>query len=259
MGICRGRAGKGALPLHNVLMAITSSPERKRRNNSRLRMESLEDRSLLASATFQQGIAGYAGTEDTFLKQGDPDANNAAEIELSIDGLSGGGEVHGLLRFDSIVGGGFGQVPAGVPIISATLELEVTNRGHSMQLHRMLRSWNDTDTWNTLTAGIQADDVEAVSIADVATGTGSVGLLTIDVTTSLEAWVGGAGSNQGWAFLPTGNNGVEFYSAEGLTPPRLIVEFGDGVPNNAPVADDDTYSVDEDTVLNVPPNGVLGN
>ena len=154
--------------------------------------------------------------------------------------------MQGLLRFDDIFGGNVGQVPVNAQIFSATLELSVTNRGGPLELHRMLGGWSDSDTWNTLVAGIQANDVEAASFADAITGIAIVGVLSIDVTASVQEWASDPTSNHGWAILPTGTNGVDFDSAEGFAPPRLIVQTNAGTvilpdehePNDDGPADD---------------------
>jgi hypothetical protein len=39
------------------------------------------------------------------------------------------------------------------------------------------------------------------------------------------AWLATPSSNLGWAILPTGSNGVDFESSEGINPPRLTVSF----------------------------------
>ncbi len=181
--------------------------------------------------TFEQNVNGYTGTVDTYLQEGSPNVNNSTATEINVDLSSGGGQVHGLLRFDDIFGSAVGQVPLGATIASATLELEVTDSGDSIQLHRMLQGWNDTDSWNSLASGIQADDVQATTAADATTGSVGGGLLTLDVTTSLTAWIADPAANLGWAVLPTGSNGVDYFAAEGATPPRLIVEFAEITPD----------------------------
>ena len=108
---------------------------------------------------------------------------------------------------------------------SATLQLDVTNKGDSLKFHRMLQDWSDTATWNSLGDGIQTNDIEAASTADVVTGPESLGLHTFDVTASLQAWQANPGGNYGWAIVSTGPDGVYFSSSEGGTAPRLAVEF----------------------------------
>lgn len=177
--------------------------------------------------TFQSGRNGYSGTVDTHLQEASPSADNGAASTVNVDTNDphGTGQaVHALLRFDDIVGDGSGQVPVGATVQSATLTLQTVDRGSGATLHRMLRNWSERDSWNSLGGGVQADGDEAVSSSDVNTGRVSTGTTTLNVTTSVRAWVGGS-ANYGWAFLPLGGNGWDFSSAEGSTPPRLTVSF----------------------------------
>lgn len=173
---------------------------------------------------FQEGLGGYANTVDTFLEQAAPTIDNSAAASLTVD-LSPLRQI--LLRFDGVFGNGVNQIPIGSTIQSATLTINVTNESVSAGalLHRMLQSWNETDNWNTFGGnGIQANDVEAVSTADVSSASG-VTLHSIDVTPSLVAWSAGA-ANFGWALLPPAiDNSWVFDSSEGATPPKLSVTF----------------------------------
>jgi VCBS repeat-containing protein len=70
----------------------------------------------------------------------------------------------------------------------------------------------------------------------------AIGTRTFDVTASVQAWAGGA-TNYGWAFLPSGTNGWDFYSAEGTTTPKLTIDYttGSTTPSNtAPVVTADS-------------------
>jgi molybdopterin-binding protein len=176
---------------------------------------------LPETVTFQQGVAGYNATVDTYLAGKSPTTNRSSATVLNVDGSSGGHPVHSLLRFADLFGSGQNQIPLNAEIQSAELTLQLVDNGNTMQLHRMLQSWNDTDTWNSFAAGgggIQAG-VEASASIDAS------GLGQIDVLASLQYWQNNPTSNFGWALLPTGTNGVDFYSAEGLTPPKLVVKF----------------------------------
>ena len=182
---------------------------------------------LIQVVSFQQGVGGYTSTVDTMLQEASPSVNNSAAVSLNVDSddpNSSGQAVQALLRFDSIFGGG-GQIPTTATIQSATLELDVSNEGSAIDLHRMLSGWIDTDTWNSLTAGVSADGIEATTVADSATSAVSTGTLAIDVLSSLQAWQSNPSQNLGWAILPMGTNGVDFDSAEGTTSPRLEVQY----------------------------------
>jgi hypothetical protein len=183
-----------------------------------------------ALVVFQEGFLGYAGTLDTDLRSAAPDTERGDDVIVLVDGSDGtpAGPVHGLLWFQEIFGSAPGQIPLGANILNATLHLYTENESvNSMHLHRMLMPWTEAATWNSLVAGVSADDVEAVSNADAAfvPNVANVGL-EVDVTASLQAWASGV-DNFGWAMLPTGTDGFRFTSSEG-TPenrPMLMVEF----------------------------------
>ncbi|NQU26598.1 MAG: DNRLRE domain-containing protein [Candidatus Nealsonbacteria bacterium] len=186
-----------------------------------------------SSVTFQQGVAGYSGTVDTFLQENLPSVDNSLAAELGVDSDDPAGsdlDSQVLLRFDDVFGDGPGQIPTGpgVTITSAELQLTATNAGDGGALHRMLRPFSDSDTWALLGNGVQADGIEALSAADHIAGENDGvpgGLSSFNVTASLRAWHAVAESNHGWAFLPVGDDGWDFYSAEGATPPRLVVNY----------------------------------
>jgi hypothetical protein len=187
--------------------------------------------------SFQQGVGGFSGTVDTMLAEGDPDGDHGSDSTIGADltdGSYGNKETQVVLRFDGIFGDGPGQVPLHMDIVKGTLLITVTNGGDRLELHRMLVDWTDADTWNSLVDGVQPDDSDAMAVADAITGSSvGQGTLSLDVTDSLIAWQADPDSNYGWALLPTDTDGVDFYSAEGATPPMLIVTY---IPEPATLA-----------------------
>lgn len=194
--------------------------------------------------SFRQGVNGYTGTVDTRLRGAAPDDTSfATNAELSIDGEDSGQPTQGLLRFGRIFNDEGGIVPRGATIVSAWMEIESTDQGHGADVHRMLTPWQDTDTWNTLGAGVQADGIEAVATRELridgtfynASGHADSltnGKVVIDVTASVAAWSGGA-DNNGWALLPFNTDGWRFSSSEGTAPPTLHIRY---VPEPADAA-----------------------
>ena len=179
--------------------------------------------------TFQQRVNGYGGTADTQIQQANPSIAYGSGTFMKVDGDEPAGTANhsqGLLRFDEIFGNGPGQVPAGSEIAGARLELTISNAGNAVNLHRMLRPWSPSDTWNSLGAGVQANDGEAVGGRDATFTSGTVtGAHLIDVTASLRAWAADPVSNFGWALLPSGTDGVEMYTSEGAAAPKLLVDY----------------------------------
>ncbi len=183
---------------------------------------------LPQTVTFQEGVSGYTGTLDTNVRGNNPDTQYSTATSVLVDGADTTHlPIEALLRFGNIFGSGPGQIPAGSQIASARLELNITDAGSALSFYRMLRNWVETDTWNTLGAGIQTDDMEAVDTPDATTDfVAAPGVLSIDVTASLRAWASNPATNFGWAILQSGgSNMVQFSSSEGTTPPKLIITF----------------------------------
>lgn len=176
---------------------------------------------LLHTASFQQGLAGYIGTVDTYVSAAASSTSYGAAGGLWVDRDA---DVPGLvqprqalLRFDDLFGES--AIPSSAVIESATLTLRTstTPNSHSADsvgLHRLLVPWSDSSTWNSLGSGLAADGAEAILApnAEFIPSTNG-GLLTFDVTESLFAWKSGA-ANHGWVFLPDDTDGWRFDSAE---------------------------------------------
>lgn len=181
-----------------------------------------------AQASFQQGSDGYQGTVDTYIHEGSADEEYGSSPSLRIDSdtpSGSGNAAQVLLRFESIFGSGPGQLPAGIEIERAWLELNTTNSGDGAAVHRMLIPWTDRDTWNSF--GLEGIEVAEEAAADpeaVVTGFGRPA--EVDVSESIRLWAEDPGSNQGWVFLPSGSDGWRFDSAESDGGrPRLLVEY----------------------------------
>ena len=171
-------------------------------------------------ASFQEGSNSYASTLDTRLKEGVPSTPAPDDNVIVVDADAGVVE-QGLIRFDSIFGGGATQIPLGSTITSAALTVYVGDSasvGDQITLHRMLVDWNGAATWDSLTGGIQADDIEAASAADATLPspetTGSKTFSGLEAT--LQAWSNGA-ANYGWGILSNSGNGWVISSSENAT------------------------------------------
>ena len=182
---------------------------------------------------FQNGTAGYFGTEDTEVRFSAPESTAPGEAPILItDGQDGtpAGAVHGLLRFDYFVGLGPGQVPLGATISKATVRFytdDPSDPGTPVRMLRMLAPWDENSTWNSLgngidqTNGVEAGATDALIVADM-----DERFIEIDVTAPVQAWVNGQ-PNYGWAFLPTGPNGWRWASSENAIVerrPALLIE-----------------------------------
>jgi len=192
------------------------------------------------------GGAVYTGTVDTQLRQATPTTGNGtAATTLLVDAASplatDASQV--LLRFEAFVGSGAGQVPPGATVLAARLVVDTTNAGAGGALHRMLQTWPESATWNSLSRGIQSDGREAALTGTAQAGfvhrtpVVPLGTTEIDVTADVRHWVAG-GVNHGWAILPWGGgtDGWAFSPSEAAAVdlrPKLVVEW---VPSGTTVA-----------------------
>ena len=167
--------------------------------------------------TFRQDLDGYTGAKDTQLWQAAPTTNNAATADLTADydtdSVTSGNQVgQVLVRFDNLFGAATTQVPADAVIHSAKLILNTPvnttgtayDSNDTFRAHRMILDWTDTATWNSLTAGVSADNIEAASnasfsiVPDV-----DGGPAIIDVTSDVVLFKAGAATNRGWVVRPS--------------------------------------------------------
>jgi len=181
--------------------------------------------------SFQQGANGYTGTVDTQVRLGMPDTSYATNATLSPDPLVYATPIPNpndvLIRFDNIIGPGVGQVPPGATIHAAILELTSINadaQGAGGQFHRLLKTWNDTDTWNIWVNGVSPDGIEAAVLPTVTLPVAGFGVTVqptkynIELTADVQAWANGTAANYGWAIFPwdEGSNGWAFNSADNV-------------------------------------------
>ena len=187
--------------------------------------------------SFQQGVDGYAGTEDLHLAipenftgnghikaefSTDPEgptwewdthqtSGEASMVFYSESPRRGLGDEIGLLRFRDLFGSEVGQIPPGSTIASATLTLRSKDNptSGSANLHRVLRDWDESVRWDDFGAGLAPEyGVDFLSQIDVVTGSIEAGDVLIDVTPSVAAWSEDPETNRGWLFMPTFNQDI---------------------------------------------------
>lgn len=245
--------------------------------------------------TFERGVSGVA---DTQLRQDLPTTNYGTATVLGVDGDEDNNSAtpsvsrQTLVRFDDLFGSGPGQVPADRDIVRARLVIDLNAAvssaadGAGLTAHRMLAPWSEAGaTWNSVgtpddgisLVGVSTPDAvarpDAVRGDNVSGSAVNFGVLEVDVTRSLRAFLNGA-PNHGWALmphLPDGGNGIFFGSSEsavaGALRPRLVVEatnfkvttttFRQGLDGYAGVVDTTvsqaapTQSFGDDTTLRI--------
>lgn len=116
---------------------------------------------IITTIAFQQGTAGYSGSFDrkigpTAASEVDGSTVDTDTTSYFIDGgasaLNDTGATHGLLRFDSILGGG--GIPAGAKIISASVDVVTgstsnAQTGGAYNLYRLTTPFNSSSSWAT--------------------------------------------------------------------------------------------------------------
>ena len=198
----------------------------------------------LRFAAFQQGVSGYAGTQDTWLSQASPNTsygNNDTRVvdDDTANSFFSDSRGQGLLRFDGLVGAGAGQVPPGSQVVSATLVIDIPDDidtpfyNPNFFVHRMTRDWSESSTWNSLGGGLSVGSDMTAPVASFSgdNDPNSETMRRIDVTAVVAAWAAGE-SNFGFAITPeiiSGNDdGIEIRASENgnaILRPRLEVVF----------------------------------
>ena len=190
----------------------------------------------------QEGINGYAGTQDTWLNEAKPDTSYGTyTTRVSDDDVENSffddEQGQALLRFDGLFGAG--AIPPGSTIHGATLTIELSDDidnplfDPDFYLHRMLVPWDEGSTWNSMGSGIQVGS-EATGVLAIFSGDNSPDsdyVRRLDVTSSVQAWSAGS-PNHGWAILPeiiSGNDdGIAIRTSESsieILRPRLEITY----------------------------------
>lgn len=165
------------------------------------------------STALRQGVNGYTNTVDTRIRANAPDTQfstvTGVFVDYGVTGTTDNEQV--LIRFDNMIGDGPNQVPFGATVQAAILDLSATignAMGDGGHFHMMLKPWFATNTWNQLTNGITADDIEAVAANSAVAGVSNLnpnvqaGYLQYELTSDVQTWVSGIRPNYGWAILP---------------------------------------------------------
>jgi hypothetical protein len=174
------------------------------------------------TATFRQGVNGYASTTDTCIKSANPDGayGLSTDTVLVADDSS---LSQGLIRFDNLFGPAAGQVPLGADILSAKLSivtgpLSNDDTLNQISLHQLNEPFNDASTWNSLGAGVSVG-AEAVATPEFTLLPNTQAEYAIfDVSDSIASFAAaaalGQNLNNGWLINPSGTDAWRFRSSE---------------------------------------------
>lgn len=183
--------------------------------------------------TLQEGVEGYAGSDDTLINGWSPDTNYGTYSRLYV---RSGDWMAALLRFDLR-----GALPASAVITQATLRLyaEGASNTNAMETrpYKLLRPWaEDQATWNIARTGERwaqpgANDTNldrAGTATDAVTIQQTGRWYQFDVSTMVADWVRNPDSNYGLVVKGYGAAGVEYrfmsneYSVVSLRPSLVI-------------------------------------
>lgn len=175
--------------------------------------------------TFQKGDGwgAFSETDDATIDNGTPDVNYGANSTFSADGetcLANGTVCRSLLSFPNFIGPNEGQVPEGSTILSAILELNVTNSGPDQQVYQVLEAWTEaTVTWNSFFVPGMPRARGPTSMFNT-----TLGWNAVNITGIVQNWVDGD-ANLGIFLRCDFWNGSYYSSSESTNPPKLTVTF----------------------------------
>jgi hypothetical protein len=238
---------------------------RKRPYSTRLSVEPLEDRRLLAVMSFQDGVlpsADYAGTRDVSLYGASEAMNFGDETPLRADAEQGstGFPVWSLMKWD------LSGIPEGATINDVSITVNVTNTSAApgFNLLAMRTGWiEDQATWIGPTTDSTWEEPGVTDPSDfdptvlgtmTGTATGPLSVLLNSAGRAVVAgWLADPASNHGLLIAnPANENSLRFDSREGTTPanrPKLSIDFtfNDVDPPTAMLVDPlDNGPADED-------------
>jgi len=185
---------------------------------------------------FQDGLtvagATYAGTASTTIWDTNPATNYGNDATNVLDKAIGveTDQRKTLLKFD------LSAIPTTATVIGCQLESWIAAEGQGWTWYRMLVPWDESSTYNSLTGGVNDDNVEASSTESARNGVNLDTILNVTVRDNLlvsdcQAMVSNPSTNYGWLGESTditGGDGVQFDSEESVTAsrrPKLTVRW----------------------------------
>ena len=163
------------------------------------------------SYSFQNGADTYTGNRDVKLLKSSADSNRGGsdEIEVDEDSLK-----QALVAFDDIIGASANQIAPNATIVSATYTVDITSSGDALELYLMTTDWDeDSVTFNSFGGGVSTGSQTVSTPFETTDSIVAEGTYNFDVTAAVQAWANGT-TNNGFAVLPTGEDGVDWRSSE---------------------------------------------
>lgn len=185
--------------------------------------------------SFQDGVsptAGYAGTLDTYIWDTSPTTNRGTETTFVVDTAVGveTDQRKGLLKFD------ISTIPVGSTVVGAYLDLWISAEGQGFKMHRMLISWDESSTYNSLSGGVDNDGVDAAVAIDAQNAINLDTIVSVTLKTNLalstiQGWVNDPSTNYGWLLEQISSatgDGLQFDSRQSITAsrrPKLTIRY----------------------------------
>jgi hypothetical protein len=230
---------------------------------------------VVETATFQQGLNGYAGTTQSWLKQNNNSGTNefldgSQLTQAFLDGpATNSPDDQTLIKFDNLFASSGGTIPADATIIDAQLVLTTgsssTNaltRG-AYEVFQMNTDWDLTPGSGAPSyygefnggAGPTGTDIGPVLDSEAALITAAEA--SFDVTAAVNAWKSGA-SNFGLNVQAATADGWQIHftgSTVESARPRLVIRYSLGAPGTWNVDADGTWAVATNWLNSAAPRG----
>jgi hypothetical protein len=181
--------------------------------------------------SFQEGVASYAGTTDTYVQSGANEGTNRGSEVTVVTDKNASNERFGLTKFDDI-SAAFTDHTA-VTVTSASLELDITAEGQGMALHTMLLGWTESTTWTSGNGAGTFDGGTGYMLSSLGSWPGNndyTGPITIDLDNqTVQDWINTPGSNKGmWMIGTHPTDGQQHSSKDATTStdrPKLTIAY----------------------------------
>lgn len=197
-----------------------------------------------AQVTLQQGLAGYTGTSDTYIRALEPNTNYESPPNPPRLLVKGDGSIASLIRFELPDG------LRGLNIQAASLQLRARYRDKSLpclvEVHRMGRPWlADQATWLNATSteqwgypGVWPADCGLLPLAERVLISEDQ-WYDVDVTQEVLDWLANPDSNHGFLLRGTTCGAVTYHfaSAEDNSQesrPKLVIVYSEPTPTPGP-------------------------
>ena len=174
------------------------------------------------TASFQQGVAGYAGMVDTYIRGNATTTNSGSATTLLLDGKP---DNAALLKWDLTT------IPAGKTVTAVSLKFNVVvPSSHVYEIYALRRAWSESEAtwvratsvtnWSTAGASNTTSDRESTVLGLLSSS--STGARTVTLNASgiakVQSWINAPATNHGFVVQDyTVSKGLDVTSSEGVT------------------------------------------